>query len=96
MKQTKLVSLIEVCVNVATGFILAMCVWHFVIPIMFPRMAGPLTENFLITATFTVASVARGYLWRRFFNNGFHHALVNWVGRAAGGKSAKFGGTNDN
>ena len=32
MKQTKLVSIIEVCTNVGTGFLLAMLVWIFVIP----------------------------------------------------------------
>ena len=95
MKQTKLVSLIEVCVNVATGFIIAMLVWIFIIPLFWPRMAGPVNESFWITFIFTVASITRGYIWRRFFNAGFHHAVVNWVGRAAGGKSGKFGGTDD-
>lgn len=93
MKQTKLVSLIEVCANVATGFVVAMLVWMFVIPAFWPRMEGPANEAFLITAIFTVASITRGYLWRRFFNAGFHSAVVNWVGRmtsrsrTVGGKS---------
>ena len=81
MKQSKLVSLIEVCVNVATGFVVAMLVWMFVIPAFWPRMEGPANEAFLITTIFTVASITRGYIWRRFFNNGFHTAVVNWVGR---------------
>lgn len=86
MKQTKIVSLIEVVVNVMTGFLLAMAIWAWVIPAMFPRMAGPVTENLIVTATFTFFSIARGYGWRRFFANGFHTALVNFVGRSAGGK----------
>jgi len=86
MKQTKIVSLIEVLVNVLTGFALAMIVWQFVIPVLFPRMAGPVAENFIVTATFTFFSIARSYVWRRFFNNGFHFALVNWIGRVAGAK----------
>lgn len=84
MKQTKIISLIEVLMNVLTGFALAMLVWAYVIPVLFPRMAGPVAENFVVTATFTVFSIARSYVWRRFFNNGFHFALVNWFGRIAG------------
>jgi hypothetical protein len=86
LKQTKLVSIIEVCTNVATGFLLAMLVWLYFIPVFWPRMAGPLSESFWVTFTFTTVSIIRGYFWRRFFANGFHHALVNWMGRAAGGK----------
>ena len=86
MKQSKIVSLIEVVVNVATGFAMAMAIWAWVIPEMFPRMAGPVTENLAVTATFTFFSIARGYGWRRFFARGFHAALVNWIGRAAGAK----------
>lgn len=80
MKQTKLVSTIEVVVNVLTGMVVAMLVWAYVIPAMFPRMAGPMAENFAVTATFTFFSITRSYFWRRFFNNGFHAALINWVG----------------
>lgn len=83
MKQTKIVSMIEVLVNVITGFALAMLVWAFVIPVLFPRMAGPVAENLVVTATFTVFSITRSYIWRRFFNNGFHFALVGWIGRVA-------------
>ena len=86
MKQTKIVSLIEVTVNVFTGFVVAMMVWQFVIPVLFPRMAGPITENIVVTATFTVFSISRSYLWRRFFNRGFHYALVNWIGLVWGAK----------
>lgn len=86
MKQTKIVSLVEVLVNVFTGFAVAMMVWHFVVPVFFPRMSGPIEENIIITAIFTIFSIARGYGWRRFFARGFHAALVNWIGRSAGGK----------
>lgn len=94
MKQTKLISLIEVCVNVATGFVIAMCVWMFIIPIFYPRMEGPVNESFIITAIFTVASIARGYIWRRFFNAGFHRTVVNWVGKLWGRKAEKLGCEN--
>jgi hypothetical protein len=90
MKQTKLVSLIEVCANVTTGFVIAMCVWMFIVPLFWPRMAGPLNESFWITFIFTVASITRGYVWRRFFNAGFHHVVVNWVGKLWGKKDALY------
>lgn len=86
MEQTRIVSIIEVVVNVFTGFAMAMLIWAFIIPELFPRMAGPIVENFAVTATFTFFSIARGYGWRRFFARGFHAALVNWIGRAAGAK----------
>lgn len=98
MKQSRLVSIIEVSLNVVSGFILAMLVWKFVIPVLFPRMAGPVAENFVITLTFTVFSVVRAYFWRRFFNNGIHATVANWVGRLWGSGSpgeepVKFVGT---
>lgn len=86
MQQTKIVSFIEVVANVFTGFTMAMLIWAFIIPELFPRMAGPIAENFVVTATFTFFSIARGYGWRRFFARGFHAALVNWIGRVAGAR----------
>lgn len=81
MQQTKLVSLLEVLINIASGFLLAMAIWQFIIPSFYPHLEPTLGENFKMTAIFTVASVARGYLWRRLFNNGIHQAIVNWVVR---------------
>lgn len=81
MEQTKIVSLIEVVTNVITGFLLAMAIWEWVIPVLFPRMAGPVAENFVVTATFTFFSILRAYGWRRFFARGFHAVLVDWVGK---------------
>lgn len=86
MEQTKVVSIIEVVVNVMTGFAMAMAIWAWIIPVLFPRMAGPVVENFVVTATFTFFSIARGYGWRRFFARGFHATLVNWIGRSTGGR----------
>lgn len=79
MEQTRLVSIVEVVTNVFTGFILAMLVWQFIIPEMFPRMAGPTTENMVVTTTFTVVSIGRSYFWRRFFANGFHKLVAGCV-----------------
>lgn len=92
--QRKIISIIEVCLNVASGFILAMLVWAYIIPILFPRLAGPIIENLWITSTFTVVSVLRGYFWRRFFANGIHRIVALWVRGVAGAISTNFGGSN--
>jgi membrane protein implicated in regulation of membrane protease activity len=66
MSQTKRGSLLEACLNTASGFVVSLIVWHFVaagygIPM-------PLVTNLEITGIFTVVSIARSYLWRRLFN----------------------------
>ena len=84
--QTKLESILEVLINVSTGFIVAMLVWKFVIPVFWPRMAGPMWENFFITALFTISSVGRGYLWRRFFNGKWYVILADKIRLVTGGR----------
>lgn len=79
MKDSRMISFIEVLINIASGFALAMLIWQFIIPFFYPHLEPSLAENFNMTAVFTVASVARGYFWRRFFENGFHRTLVKWI-----------------
>lgn len=74
-----MISFVEVLVNVASGFALAMLIWQFIIPFYYPHLEPSIVENFNMTMVFTIASVARGYLWRRFFANGFHRTLVKWL-----------------
>jgi len=75
--QTKLVSLIETFVNIGTGFILSVVVWQLLA--IYLGIPMPLTTNLFITSVFTVVSIARSYLWRRFFARGFHIKLVWWL-----------------
>ena len=79
MEQTKLVSLIEVFLNIGSGFILSLFVWQILAG--FYGIPMPLSRNVEITTIFTVVSITRSYIWRRFFNAGLHSAVVNWVGR---------------
>lgn len=65
MKQSRRASLIEVCVSIGTGFILAMCVqvtvaWWWGFPLTF-------FDNLAITGIFTVVSIIRSYVFRRLF-----------------------------
>jgi membrane protein implicated in regulation of membrane protease activity len=70
MKQNRWVSLIEVTMNVGSGFLLAWLATLVVIPIVIPSVKNvDIKEGLWITITFTVISLVRSYAWRRFFNN---------------------------
>ena len=66
MSQLKSVSLLEACLNTASGFIVSLIVWHYVA--QWYGIPMPLATNLEITGIFTVVSIARSYLWRRLFN----------------------------
>jgi hypothetical protein len=70
MKQNRWVSLIEVTMNVGSGFLLAWLATLVVIPIVIPSVKNvDIKEGLWITITFTVISLVRSYAWRRYFNN---------------------------
>ena len=71
MNQTRLESFIEASANTATGFIVSYVFWLVVVVPAFHLDTTP-GDNFIITSMFTVLSVVRSYLWRRFFNAGIH------------------------
>jgi hypothetical protein len=65
--QTRIGSFIESALNTASGFVVAFALWQWVIgPLM--GYAVNYHDNLIITSIFTVASIARSYVWRRFFN----------------------------
>ena len=66
--QTKLFSFIEQLANIASGFIIAIVLWASVVT---PYLGIPydLFDNLVITTMFTVASLVRGYIWRRIGNH---------------------------
>ena len=80
--QTRIVSLIESCCNVGSGFLLSLFLWQFVVAPAFGYVVT-ITTNLALTSIFTVTSVVRGYLWRRFFANGLHSTLVHIITRRA-------------
>lgn len=77
-EQTRLVSLIESVCNVGSGFLLSLVLWQFVVAPAF-GYAVTMTTNLALTSIFTITSVARGYLWRRFFARGLHQAVVTLI-----------------
>lgn len=65
--QSKLESLIESSVNTFIGFIVALICQIWVIAPLF-NLPTTAVQDTLITIIFTVLSVVRGYLCRRYFN----------------------------
>lgn len=66
MSQTKLESFVETCINTAIGYVVALISQLLVFP-----LAGihvPFSTNLEIGAWFTVISIIRGYVIRRWFN----------------------------
>lgn len=64
--QTKKMSLVETCCNVAIGYVVAILSQLLVFPIFDIHI--PFSDNLLIGLWFTVISIIRGYLVRRLFN----------------------------
>jgi membrane protein implicated in regulation of membrane protease activity len=64
--QSRLSSLAETCISIAIGFLVSLGINAVVMPAFGHHIS--LADNLGMTAIFTVASVARGYLVRRWFN----------------------------
>lgn len=80
--QSRAISLVEVCLNVALGFVVSLTAWPFVgalygIPYSYSSHIG-------ITVIFTVLSIGRGYVVRRFFANDLHKVAVSIARRLHG------------
>ncbi len=67
LMQSKKGSLVEVLINVGTGFIVSYILWLTLIPVLFSIDTHP-GSGLGVTAVFTVASIARGYVIRRVFD----------------------------
>ena len=66
MNQTRLASLAEATINTAIGFVMSMLLSAVVYPLFGFQVT--LAQNLAITTIFTIASIARGYAVRRWFN----------------------------
>jgi hypothetical protein len=71
VNQTKLQSIVEVCLSVAIGFFISFICWPYVA--WWQDIPYTTTSNLQITAFFTVLSVTRGYIIRRWFNIGLQN-----------------------
>lgn len=66
MKQTRMSSLVETVASVVIGFVMSVAITAWVMPAYGHHVT--LGDNLQITCIFTIVSIARGYLVRRFFN----------------------------
>lgn len=64
--QSRRMSLLETCTSIAIGFVVSVVITAVIMPMYGHDVT--MAQNLQITAIFTVASVARGYLVRRMFN----------------------------
>lgn len=72
MRQTKLGSFYEALINVAIGFGINFIANLFILPLF--GFDITLTDNLYIGLLYTVVSVARSYVVRRWFNARIHEA----------------------
>jgi hypothetical protein len=77
MNQTKLESLTEVIINVIVGWIIGLLTQLLVFPIFDIHIS--FGDQFWISVVFTVVSIARSYMIRRWFNAGIHKVVANFI-----------------
>lgn len=70
--QTRSGSLLESTLNIGSGFLISLIVWQYTGPLFGYEVT--FYDNLGITSVFTVISIVRSYLWRRFFNR----RLTTW------------------
>ena len=80
MQQTRLGSLIESGMNIAIGYGVALASQLLIFPLFDINI--PLSDNLLIGAWFTVISLVRSYVIRRWFNAKLHRAALAMAAKA--------------
>jgi len=65
--QTRKHSIIESIFNTLSGLVLATLVMSFIISPVY-HLPTTTVENLEINIIFTIISIVRGYMWRRYFN----------------------------
>lgn len=72
MNQTRIGSLIESFMNIAIGYLVALLSQIIIFPMFDIHVS--LSDNLLIGAYFTLISLVRSYVIRRWFNARLHSA----------------------
>jgi len=67
VKQTKKQSFFESLTNVAIGYIISLLSLFLIFPLL--GIESSLSKNLAITLYFTVISILRSYIIRRYFNS---------------------------
>lgn len=66
MKQTKKQSFLESLTNTGIGFIISLAATFVIFPLV--GYQTTVSKNIIVTLFFTVVSILRGYIIRRYFN----------------------------
>lgn len=78
MNQTRLGSLIEAGINVLIGFVINMAANFVILPLVGFEIT--LQQNLFIGTLYTLVSVARSYIVRRWFNARLRAASLRMAG----------------
>ena len=78
--QSQMASFIEACMNTASGFVVSLLFWTYVVVPVW-HLPVTMSQNLVITGCFTVLSVARSYIWRRVFNKELPQRWAAWMVR---------------
>ena len=78
MDQTRLGSLIEAGINVLIGFVINMAANFVILPLVGFEIT--LAQNLFIGVLYTLVSVARSYIVRRWFNARLRAASLRMAG----------------
>ena len=65
--QSKKNSFIESLLNTIVGFLISLLVQLLIYPIL--NIPVTIFQNIIITSVFTIVSIIRGYIIRRYFNS---------------------------
>ena len=65
--QSKKHSFIESLLNTVVGFLISLLVQLIIYPIL--NIPVTIFQNIIITSVFTIVSIIRGYIIRRYFNS---------------------------
>ena len=64
-RQSRLESGVEAVCNIGSGFLVALVVWQVISSLYGYDIT--FADNIGLTSIFTVVSIVRSYIWRRFF-----------------------------
>ena len=81
LNQSKIESLLESIVNIIIGFSVAIASQIVIFPMFDIHI--PFATNLWICAWFTIISLVRSYVIRRWFNAGLHKAIVKLAKKVA-------------
>ena len=87
MMQSRLQSLIESLMNIAIGYGVALASQLALFPLFDIHI--PLSSNLWIGAWFTVISLVRSYVIRRWFNDRLHQSAIDMADMLQGLTAAK-------